>query len=73
MVGELAQYVRDNPLDPTHLLEVDDLANLGVGLSFFPDPEHVIFPSGSKMGKAADQAAEDSLGQAVVEYKSRTL
>lgn len=49
MDEDLAQYVQDNPLDPTHLLEVCDLSNLGVDLSFFPDQDKIIFPSGWTM------------------------
>lgn len=41
MVEELAKYVRGNPSDAMHFLEIHDLANLGVDLSFFSDQEQV--------------------------------
>lgn len=45
MVEELARYVCDNPPDPTHVLEIVDLAEHGVDLSFFPNPGQIVFVS----------------------------
>lgn len=67
MVGDLAQYVHDNPLDPTHLLEVCDLTNLWVDLSFFPDKDQIIFPSGSESSDTVEQVPKGSLGPATTE------
>lgn len=53
MVEEFARYVKDNPSDPTHLLEIHDLANFEVNLSFISDQEHIVFIAGSDSREAA--------------------
>lgn len=52
IVGEFAAYVQGNPPDPRFLLEIADLAKLGVDLSFFPDLGHIISLTGSDAGEA---------------------
>lgn len=39
LVGELAQYVANNPPKSSYLIEVRNLSKLGVDLSFFPNKE----------------------------------
>lgn len=43
MVQELADYVCDCHLDPSHFLEICNLEGLGVDFSFFPDQSQVVF------------------------------
>lgn len=38
LVTEYQAFVGDNPPNPSMWLEIGDLADLGVDLSFFPDP-----------------------------------
>lgn len=58
LVSELAQYMANNSLDPTYLIEVRDLDKLGVDLSFFPDREQIISPLGSEIGEVAEPDME---------------
>lgn len=46
----------NNPPDSSYLIEVHDLAKLGMDLSFFPDQDHIVYPLGSEDGEVAGSA-----------------
>lgn len=50
MVAEYATFVKENPPNPSLLLEIGNLADLGVDLSFFSDPTQIAPPGGSSSG-----------------------
>lgn len=67
LVGELAQYVANNPPDSSYLIKFKDLIKLGMDLSFFLDQEYVVYPLGLEDGEAVEPDIEVVREQALAE------